>query len=49
MTRTHGRCANGQRLVAKTPFGKWRTLKRPVEARSERSESDATPKRQGWS
>ena len=26
MTRTHGRCANGQRLVAKTPFGKWRTL-----------------------
>ena len=26
MTRTHGRCAKGQRLVAKTPFGKWRTL-----------------------
>ena len=26
MTRTHARCANGQRLVATTPFGKWRTL-----------------------
>ena len=25
-TRTHGRCARGQRLVAKAPFGKWRTL-----------------------
>jgi transposase len=26
MTRTHGRCAKGRRLVAKAPFGKWRTL-----------------------
>jgi transposase len=26
MTRTHGRCARGERLVAKTPFGRWRTL-----------------------
>src|SRR3984893_17344341 len=26
MTRTHGRCARGQRLVAKATFGKWRTL-----------------------
>jgi transposase len=26
MTRTHGRCAKGQRLVAKAPFGRWRTL-----------------------
>jgi transposase len=26
MTRTHGRCARGRRLVAKAPFGKWRTL-----------------------
>ena len=26
MTRTHGRCARGERLVAKAPFGKWRTL-----------------------
>lgn len=26
MTRTHGRAARGQRLHAKAPFGKWRTL-----------------------
>src|SRR5271154_6194904 len=26
MTRTHGRCARGERLVAKTPFRRWRTL-----------------------
>jgi transposase len=26
MTRTHGRCARGERLLAKAPFGKWRTL-----------------------
>ena len=26
MTRTHGRCARGQRLVAKVPHGRWRTL-----------------------
>ena len=26
MTRTHGRCARGERLIAKAPFGKWRTL-----------------------
>lgn len=26
MTRTHGRCARGQRLVAKAPHGHWRTL-----------------------
>jgi transposase len=26
MTRTHGRCARGKRLVAKAPFGRWRTL-----------------------
>jgi hypothetical protein len=26
MTRTHGRCRRGERLVAKAPFGKWRTL-----------------------
>jgi DDE superfamily endonuclease len=26
MTRTHGRCARGRRLVAKAPFGRWRTL-----------------------
>ena len=26
MTRTHGRCARGARLVAKVPHGHWRTL-----------------------
>jgi transposase len=26
MTRTHRRCARGQRLVAKAPFGRWLTL-----------------------
>jgi transposase len=26
MTRTHGRAARGQRLVAKAPHGRWRTL-----------------------
>jgi transposase len=26
MTRTHGRCARGARLVAKRPHGHWRTL-----------------------
>jgi hypothetical protein len=26
MTRTHGRCATGRRLVAKVPHGRWRTL-----------------------
>jgi transposase len=26
MTRRHGRCAKGQRLVAKLPQGRWRTL-----------------------
>ena len=26
MTRTHGRCARGERLVAKVPHGHWRTL-----------------------
>jgi transposase len=26
MTRRHGRCARGERLVAKVPQGRWRTL-----------------------
>lgn len=26
MTRTHGRCAKGTRLVAKVPHGRWKTL-----------------------
>jgi hypothetical protein len=25
MTRTHGRCPKGQRLVMETPFGHWKT------------------------
>ena len=26
MTRTHGRCARGKRLIARVPHGHWRTL-----------------------
>jgi len=26
MTRTHGRCAVGRRLIAKVPYGHWKTL-----------------------
>ena len=26
MTRTHGRCARGQRLIAKVPHGHWKTM-----------------------
>jgi transposase len=26
MTRTHGRCARGERLIAKVPHGRWRTM-----------------------
>lgn len=26
MTRSHGRCTRGKRLVAKVPHGRWRTL-----------------------
>jgi transposase len=26
MTRRHGRCAKGRRLIAKVPHGRWRTL-----------------------
>ncbi len=26
MTRSHGRCARGERLVAKVPHGRWKTL-----------------------
>ena len=26
MTRRHGRCARGSRLIAKVPHGRWRTL-----------------------
>ena len=36
MTRTHGRCAKGQRLLAKAPFGRWRTLTFLAALRSDR-------------
>ena len=36
MTRTHGRCAKGERLVAKAPFGKWQTLTFLAALRSDR-------------
>ncbi len=36
MTRLHGRCARGQRLLAKAPFGRWRTLTFLAALRSDR-------------
>src|SRR5271156_3582074 len=36
MTRRHGRCARGQRLVAKVPHGHWRTLTFLAALRSDR-------------
>jgi len=36
MTRTHGRCAKGRRLVAKVPHGQWRTLTFLAALRGER-------------
>jgi transposase len=36
MTRSHGRCAKGTRLLAKAPFGKWRTLTFLAALRSDR-------------
>jgi transposase len=36
MTRTHGRCAKGKRLLAKAPFGKWQTLTFLAALRSDR-------------
>ena len=36
MTRTHGRCARGARLVAKVPRGRWRTLTFLAALRSDR-------------
>jgi DDE superfamily endonuclease len=36
MTRRHGRCARGARLVAKTPQGRWRTLTFLAALRSDR-------------
>jgi transposase len=36
MTRRHGRCVRGQRLVAKVPHGRWRTLTFLAALRSDR-------------
>ena len=36
MTRLHGRCARGNRLVAKVPHGHWRTLTFLAALRSDR-------------
>lgn len=36
MTRTHGRCRRGKRLVAKVPHGRWRTLTFLAALRSDR-------------
>jgi transposase len=36
MTRSHGRCAKGKRLVAKVPHGHWRTLTFLAALRSDR-------------
>jgi len=36
MTRTHGRCARGARLIAKAPRGRWRTLTFLAALRSDR-------------
>jgi transposase len=36
MTRTHGRCAKGKRLIAKAPRGHWRTLTFLAALRSDR-------------
>jgi transposase len=39
MTRTHGWCARGNRLVAKAPFGHWRTLTFLAALRHDRIEA----------
>jgi transposase len=39
MTRTHGRCARGERLIAKVPFGKWQTLTFLAALRADRIEA----------
>lgn len=39
MTRTHGRCARGKRLVAKAPHGRWRTLTFLAALRCDRIEA----------
>jgi transposase len=39
MTRMHGRCAKGTRLLAKAPFGKWQTLTFLAALRCDRLEA----------
>ena len=39
MTRRHGRCARGARLVAKVPHGRWRTLTFLAALRCDRIEA----------
>ena len=39
MTPTRGRCARGERLIAKAPFGKWRTLTFLAALRRDRIEA----------
>ena len=39
MTRSHGRCAKGKRLVAKVPRSHWRTLTFLAALRSDRSDA----------
>lgn len=39
MTRTHGRCLRGARLVAKVPHGRWRTLTFLAALRCDRIEA----------
>ena len=39
MTRSHGRAPRGQRLVAKVPHGRWRTLTFLAALRSDRIEA----------
>jgi transposase len=39
MTRRHGRCAKGTRLVAKVPHGRWRTLTFLAALRCDRIEA----------
>jgi DDE superfamily endonuclease len=34
--QSNGRCARGERLVAKAPFGRWRTLTFPAALRCDR-------------
>jgi len=39
MTRTHGRCARGKRLISKVPHGHWRTLTFLAALRCDRIEA----------